>query len=781
MLSFDTSLSNALAIKNTTAFWVLKLYHSDEGASDFLGVSDIHRVDGTDIYHGLISSWGTLQQSLNFFKFNPTAANMTITLINTDKSVDGVRFSDLFASNNYANRKWELFQNTAQAGTYDTAARMIGTGIIGGDLKYDTEKVQITLLDNSSRYHKQVPYHSVDASTYSNAPKNNYGSPVPMSFGDFGQSAAGFGDFENHIVKSRFPAIVVDKEDSSGYVNALPDTNQPYVDIGGVTKNNNVKLNQLHANNVYMGLNNVYLQCLSSNVIVGNASAGSDDTPGTDDENIIKFKGTTFFGYFDFLSISTAGPVTNTDELIDRNFSTVEEFGCTSGSQSIELRFPKIPKCGMLTASSKVDIIMFTTSATNGFGTDFEIDDPGTNVDLTFNTSADLTQTVAFHSTAFDATQRESLDLTSTDLKLTITDSSGSSAAVIGQVGLQVEFAADQSFTRPVLQREVIYTGAHNDPGGYKIVNTEIDTALTGQNLDYIYFAGKGREYESWIDNTIVDSAIGTRNSSNGSAADPGYDDGALIENPIYIIEEILRSECGLNEDYIDEESFDLAGASSNGAIGNVFDDAVGDIKFAFSNYKFINSKELIDGIAKQCCSYVFLSGDGLFKIKVLKRPDEYDEDDKTVDYNDIQLKSISKTPISAVKNDITINYDFDYQSESFKSSINDTDSTSYGTGTTGINQRLKLKLDAFGILDTTTATQLADAYKTLFKDQKNVIDFITLTPKYNDLEIGDIITFSNWDSNIKLFGTAMSGDYYMITNMSKSPSNSSFKAVKVS
>ena len=778
MLSFDSSLSNALVNRNTTSFWVLKLYYNDESA--FIGVSDTHRVDGSYIYYGLVSSWGNLQQSLNFYRFTTSASSMTINLINAERSIKGGRFSDLLSSYNFANRKWELFQNTSQAGTYDTAARMIGNGIINGEIKYTTENVSIILLDNSSRYHKLIPYHSVDSSTYPNAPSNNYGSPVPMSFGDFGQETTN-GDFENHIVKSHFPAIVVNKEDSSGYVNALPDTDQGYVDIGGTTRNNNVKLNQLHANNVYLGIKKQYLQCATSNVIVGNASAGSDDTPGSDGENIIKFKGTTFFGYFDFESVSAAGPVSNTDELIDRNFSTVEDFGCSSNSQSIELRFPKIPKCGMLTASSKVDIIMFTTSSTNGIGTTFKIDDPGTDVNLTFNTSADETQTVAFHSTAFDATQRESLDLTSTDLKLTISDSSGSSVAVIGQVGLQVEFAADQDFTRPVYQRETIYTGSVNDPGGYKIVNTEVDTALNAQNLDYIYYAGKGREYENWIDNTIVDSSIGTRNSTNGSAADPGYDDGDLIQNPIYIIEEILRSECGLNEDYIDEESFDLAGASSNGNIGNAFGDAVSDIKFAFSNYKFINSKELIDGIAKQCCSYVFLSGDGLFKIKVLKRPDEYDEDDKTVDYNDIQLKSISKTPISAVKNDITINYDFDYQSESFKSSINDTDSTSYGTGTTGINQRLKLKLDAFGILDTTTATQLADAYKTLFKDQKNVIDFITLTPKYNDLEIGDIITFSNWDSNIKLFGTAMSGDYYMITNMSKSPSNSSFKAVKVS
>ena len=67
MLSFDASLSNALKLKNTTAFWVCKLYYNDESA--FIGVSDIDRVDGSDYYYGLVSSWGSYSQSLSFYDF----------------------------------------------------------------------------------------------------------------------------------------------------------------------------------------------------------------------------------------------------------------------------------------------------------------------------------------------------------------------------------------------------------------------------------------------------------------------------------------------------------------------------------------------------------------------------------------------------------------------------------------------------------------------------------------------------------------------------------------
>ena len=93
MLSFDSSLSNALANRNTTSFWVLKLYYNDE--SESINVSDTHRVDGSDIYYGLVSSWGNLQQSLNFYRFTTSASSMTINLINAERSIKGGRFSDL--------------------------------------------------------------------------------------------------------------------------------------------------------------------------------------------------------------------------------------------------------------------------------------------------------------------------------------------------------------------------------------------------------------------------------------------------------------------------------------------------------------------------------------------------------------------------------------------------------------------------------------------------------------------------------------------------------------
>ena len=151
--------------------------------------------------------------------------------------------------------------------------------------------------------------------------------------------------------------------------------------------------------------------------------------------------------------------------------------------------------------------------------------------------------------------------------------------------------------------------------------------------------------------------------------------------------------------------------------------------------------------------------------------------------YNNIIFKSISRTPLNNVRNDIDINYRYDHiQKQPLKTS-NSTDSTSKGTTVDGYNYSdgLKLELVADAILDGTTAGKLAVAYKNIMKDRKIIIKFDCVTPRYNDLEITDIITFKNWDTKIKLYGTAMSTtDYFIVKDISKSVNGCSITAIKV-
>ena len=135
------------------------------------------------------------------------------------------------------------------------------------------------------------------------------------------------------------------------------------------------------------------------------------------------------------------------------------------------------------------------------------------------------------------------------------------------------------------------------------------------------------------------------------------------------------------------------------------------------------------------------------------------------------------------MRNDITVNYNYDYGRDQNLSQVNTTDTgsnSSQSTDVEGVGQPLKLEIDAEGIIDTTTATQLADGYKAIFKDRKVMIEFDIVSPKYNDLEITDHITFDNWDSNLKLYGTAFSSDVFIIQSISKKVNGCSIKAIKV-
>ena len=780
MLSFDSSLSNALKLKNTTSFWVMKLYYNAEGSSDFTGVSDIHRHDGTDIYYGLVSSWGNLQQNLDFFNFSTSTGNMSVKLINTDKSIKGGRFSDLFSSNNYANRKWELFQNTSQAGTYDTAARMIGSGIISGDIAYDTKFVTFKLLDYSSKYHQELPTAVVVAGTYTNAPEKNVNKPIPMFYGDCHDKDTGSvgtiptsgAEFDRYYTKGKFPAIVTDKFDlTNANVEALVDNETPHT---------------LDTENIYMKVDDNFAVCL-------NTTASSKTITVSDMDWRI---------YVTPTSHNTYSGGTNYGQTINKDFRIDAPYtlSATDGTATTGWRIPKIPKVGELKGVKA--LIAFRTMQTSPGTTpnDFYLSkSDGTSVDSIvsdWNYGGDANITGDLIS-LYTSDEKESWDLENSFL-LKLTDSSGTSSVKIAEIGLEIQFEPSQIFEKSISEPyEVtiaysdIYTPTINEDGEAVPRTRKLLRSRSFQNpivSDYIYFSGKGRKFGAWID--TIDSE--DRTDENGDAPDPNYGTSDFIENPVYIIEDILRTELGLDSSTdgsdIDIESFDNAGAKQTGTSGTtkkgdislIFNDAIADIKFAFSQYKFINSKDLINRLCKQILSWVFISGDGKFKIKTLIRTGDYSSSDKTIDFYDIDLKSISKTALGGVRNDITINYNYDYGQNQFLSNVNDTDSTSQGTTSSGYNQTLKLEIDA-DILDSTTATQLADTYNTIFKDRKVILNFNCLRPTYNDLEIGDIIEFSNWDSNIKIYGTAMGTDYYMVQNISKTPFSNSIKAIKVS
>jgi len=830
MLSFDTDLSNALKNSNTTAFWVLKLYYNDESA--FIGVSDRHRQDGTDIYYGIVASWGVYRQSLDFFNFTTSTGNMSVTLINTENSIKGGRFSDLLATNNFANRKWELFLNTNETSTLDTAARMIGSGVISGDISYDENSTTLSLLDNSSTYHKKIPANIVDSSTYGNAPSKNVGKPIPMAYGDFYEKTdvgtiptSNFDRFSN-FYKNAFPAIITDMWDVQ--------------EAGSLAKADSQAVNTLDAENIYIYKRGYYPTLTGSHAITANPT--------------IEFKGSTASLYVPISTSNIASEsgtgsysVSNEERVGDGSFSNYASWAANSGTTNnsvatMTFAFPKVDKLGTYSDISAL-VKWGTNSDFDGENDDtFRYTVSSSNVDQ--DTITDDSETKTSIGSLYSG-KTTSWDFEGSILyTLKGGSNNTNNSAQIYETGAVIDFTVEN-----IESHEVQEFYEKTFGGGYAIT-TQFETESvefpeetvtlsrtinlsTPSKIDYIYYSGKGRQYGAYID---------------ADSRNQGYNKDALIENPIFIIESILRSELGtvytgsgtsttsnklvdsnasfatsvvgqtvynitdktsamvtardsattlsidadimasgegyviggLTSDEIDYASFDTAGNTTNGYLGDIYEDAVGDVKFAFSQYKFINSKDLISRIGKLCFSYVFIGGDRKFKIKTLRRTDDYSSADQTIDYRDITLGKIGKTSLNAIKNSVVVKYNHSYGENQNKSEATATDSTSQGTTVNGYNQTMKLEVEANEILDSTTATKLAEAYIHLMKNRHDVVQFTCMSPKYNHLEIGDIIDFSNWNAKLELYGAAMSG-YFIVADISKSVNGSSIKAIKVS
>ena len=771
MLNFDDELTTRLNKASTTAFWVLKLYYNDDtSASNFVGVSDVTRIDGSDEYYGIVSSWGKHIQSLDFFNFHTSTSNISLKLINTNRTIDNGRFSDLFATKNFSNRKWELFLNTNEpdsVNNYDDAERMIGSGIIAGDISYDDRLVSITLFDNSSKYHNLIPKNTVAVGTYTNAPENNIGKPIPMAYGDFyektdiGTIPTTHFDSYYNFYKGAFPAIITDKFDvQEAAVEAAVDSQA---------------IHTLDNENVYIYSNNTYatmtgtVNATGRNPVIEFSGAGASFYVPISTSNIASESGSGSFA------------VSDEERIGDGLFSNYALWAANSATtnNSVATMTFAIPKVNSIGTFSNVSVLVKW-----GENSDFEGDN-GETFRYTANSANQEHDTISDNSVTKTAVGSLYSGKTTTfdfegPIQFSLRGGSDNTnhSAQIYEAGLVVDITSEE-----IEQYDVVEEYEHFYPtSGYVIqphgppiqvsvpakstMKVRTATYSTPAKIDYVYCSGKGRKYGSWVD----------ANSRN-----QGYNENDLIENPVFIIEDILRSELSLTSSEIDYASFDTSGKTSGGHIGEFFADAVGDIKFAFSQHKFIPSKDLIEHLGSLCFSYVFISGDSKIKIKTLRQKDDYTSQDQIIDFNDIILGNISQTSIGNVKNSIEIKYNHDYAGKSNKSTATATDSTSQGTTVNGFNDTLKLMLEANEILDSTTATKLTEAYLYLMKDRKVVIDFKCSRPKYNHLEIGDIVKFSNWDSNIKIYGTAMGTDYYMVTKIEKHPNNTKMEIIKVS
>ena len=280
MLDFNSTLENSLSRDSTRAYWYLKLYYGNE--TNFTGISDKDRTIGSDIYYGLVADWGKFTHSLSVDNFTANQNTWSVKIINTEKAINGSRFTDLLSSNDYENRKWVLYMNDGELGSSD--AEILGTGIISGDFSYNQNSITLRLQSLNSKYNAEVPNTSLSQGSFQNAPEKNRGLPIPCLYGDFSIDSSLPSPLDQYVSQVKVPAVVVDEyNQSTGKVELRPDS---------------VSLHTLYPKNLFHYKDGVYSACENSNVSV---------TAGTP---VIKFSGRSFYAF---------KPLTGAQAAVDRD------------------------------------------------------------------------------------------------------------------------------------------------------------------------------------------------------------------------------------------------------------------------------------------------------------------------------------------------------------------------------------------------------------------------------------------------------------------------------
>ena len=233
------------------------------------------------------------------------------------------------------------------------------------------------------------------------------------------------------------------------------------------------------------------------------------------------------------------------------------------------------------------------------------------------------------------------------------------------------------------------------------------------------------------------------------------YDDD-LIMNPIDIIYDLVRSELG--HDAIDEDEYWEAKLAHLGW------------KFGFTVNKKINSKKLIEDIAKSTKCFPKFKNDGTFGFNTIKDSYTVDGDYNTateIKESEVISYSFKKTKPEQIYKKITVSYNKDYAQDSYLKTAysQDLGADPYYGIEKSTDAHLEFESDYIRHDNTPDAEQTADNLASFLSSQyKNdhLIFNLKLPLQYINLEIGDLVKFRDLFNGVKAYGI----DYRRVGNL---------------
>ena len=755
MLDLNSELTTYLQKSSKKAIFLVRLYYGNQ--SNFTGISTSNFTDGSDFYAGAIASMSDISYDLDFFKFAVAQHGITLKVVNTPIFDNAKKFSDLAGTNAYENRRYEIYVIPSDE---SLTKEILAYGTISGDFQYDEKFISIKLNDFRNQVSVGLPQTIIREDDTSNAfqfaPEENFNKPIPILYGDHSHNTA-FDDSVSNLTvgserwatRSKVPAILVNEFEASKGGDNNSNKAVALVDTEAV--------HTLNSNTVYFYNNDLYSAIEPSNVSV-DASISK-----------VKFVGSEAYALIPLIMDTDISSSFSRDKFEETTFDvTITD---TSQVELFNLGVPDVSQLGTIKSNGiQMYILGVTASGTEPPRLQVEIGGSAATTEDVANTTRshlfdDSNNTPADITSSFTSSQKESWDF-ATEIKLLGRIVSASGTLNIDQAWLEVYYEVNDPISRIGYVEQLehrsryVYNDNRYEEDRYETVKS---TFVLPKDIKVVYVSGKGRKFGSWVD--------GSRGSPGNS-----FNSGDLIEHPVYIIEEILRTELGLGDSNINMVSFDTVATATS------------SYKCAFSQYQKILAFDLIDDICKQFGMYFFFNGEGKATLVNKKLTSAYSSADYTIDFEDCFFKGVKKTSVNQIKSKIRIEYDFDYGMESNRlnietSSPNNSDWNRDKALTLAVDcNKIRFDVEASSLANAKAlATTIHDLYKDNHQTRKNVVMLSILNMAFLKCEVGDIVDLNNVPSEITLYGTAISSQKFMITKISKSDTKIDVELTQVS
>tara|TARA_R110000823_G_scaffold220207_1_gene348889 strand:+ start:1891 stop:4206 length:2316 start_codon:yes stop_codon:yes gene_type:complete len=179
-LTLPTAYSNSSKLGNIQENWIVQLGYDDEGANDWTGIALSDTTVGGVFYHGAITNVPSIRSSIDLATSTAKTGNISLSVINFQFKGDDFSAELFLGTRKYINRNVKIYSQLNGDTTLANCLQIYQGRLI--DISHDDSSISLQLTEQRPWDFISIPLP--DSKTTSN------NIPIPVSYGAFTKNSA---------------------------------------------------------------------------------------------------------------------------------------------------------------------------------------------------------------------------------------------------------------------------------------------------------------------------------------------------------------------------------------------------------------------------------------------------------------------------------------------------------------------------------------------------------------------------------------------------------------